>query len=292
MYLPTYRKHNRIWLFVVLLLLFLTRSIQLPEIRAQQKPDLRENGFYVMRLPQIGKAKEYHSPKKGLAAVYPQCEDAQRLGVSWYHNWSTRPGFCEGVETIPMLWCQTDGEVDAASGWLLLFNEPNEHDQCNKTVEQVVEMEYQVENNPRYDGLRLVSPAYSHKNPNDLERVWNGYRARYGAYPRWSAIAFHCYTETRPGLELCKQHLANYSRLANEWNAELWLTEFAVVRGKVSDVDALAMEREWIDLLEHNRLVMRYAYFTNRVEDGHYTNYRLINNDGSFNAFGVLYRGY
>ena len=182
--------------------------------------------------------------------------------------------------------------MDTTSGWLLLFNEPDRADQCNKTIAQVVMMLHEVEINPLYANLKLVSPAYSHSAPNDLEQVRNLYHTTYDEYPRWSAIAFHCYTETRAGFDLCETQLTHYSQLADAWGAELWLTEFAVVRGKVSDADALAMEREWLDQLEHNRIVARYAHFTNRIENGNYANYRLIGENGALNLFGELYRAY
>jgi hypothetical protein len=82
--------------------------------------------------------------------------------------------------------------------------------------------------------------------------------------------------------------------LPNGVGQKLWLTEYALVRGAagVTEVDALAMTREWIDLLEHNRLVTRYAHFTNRLESGNYAGYRLIGDDGALNKFGELYRGF
>ena len=311
MYLPTYRKQSRLWLLAILFLLFLTRSIQLPEIRAQQKPDLRENGFYVMRLPQIGKAKEYHSPKKGLAGIYyPQptdfCGDAELLKASWVYDWNYTLSCDNGIETVAMLWCN-DGAgltIQATSDYLLEMNEPNQEDQCNITPRQGAMMIRRIEIN--HPGYKYVSPAPSHNGINWLSEVRDWYHQFHNEhpdeypneYPDWDALAMHCYAASVGGVAWCKQNLQQYREWVTKWNVPngIWITELAFTPyGDYTEQDALRDESQWLDELNRDPFIRRYARFTNRWNKAWMycpgcIIYRMIDDDDNLLNAGKVYR--
>ena len=311
MYLPTRRANNYTWVIVIALCL-LTRAARVEYERiAPTAPDTRENGYYITRLPQIGKTKEYHSAKKGLAGVYYPaptdfCGDAKLLNTTWVYDWNYTLNCDNGIETVAMLYC-SDGAgltIQASSNRLLEMNEPDRPDQCNITPQQGAQMIRRIEvNHPDFE---YVSPAPSHLGINWLVEARASYHQLHiehpdeypREYPDWRVLAMHCYASSVGGVALCKQNLQQYRDWVTEWDIPdgIWITEFAFVPwGDFTEADALREESLWIDELNRDQFVQRYARFTNRWnKDWTYCPeciiFRMIDDAGNLLRPGVLYQ--
>lgn len=227
---------------------------------------------YRVFLPAIGKSPRVS--KKGLAALgAPEdiCADAAQLGVTWLYQWWGQPTQCPGIETIPMT--RDANQVNdpiADSPYLLLFNEPDLcPEQACLTVAEALLLHRRVEE--LHPDRLLIAPVPSQLAPNWIRGFRAAYRANYGEYPKWHALATHCYFTNEQMMQNCIALVRQYIGDANAWGVnQVWVTEFSAVAAEgLWNLDQAAeAEKRFIAFLDGAPTVKRYAHFTNRVEPG------------------------
>lgn len=262
--------NTRSWqvLGLLLLLLLLPAPLQAEEVPPAQ------NAIY-FPLVQGRTTHTYYVPlwsvtersKLGLAGG--TAEQANTLGANWTYNWGTHPPIWdEHFDAVPMLWGQFNIQPDwcpalgGNSRWLLSGNECDLANQCNTAAKYYAVIWKRIEE--CYPDRLLVSPA-----PSDTGRYWltelrSEYYKLYGQYPRFDALAMHCYQWTAAG---CEPVLQDYLTWARDWHiAEIWVTEFSFVPAWSGNAKLEA--QKFITRLEAESLVKRYAPFTGYVQPG------------------------
>lgn len=186
---------------------------------------------------------------------------AQVLGASWLYDWGTHPAIGdEWFEAVPMIWGAWGNgpvpEVGGNSPWLLGFNEPDIAIQANITPERAARLWRQIEQ--AYPRKLLVSPAPSGEGRYWLVQMRLAYRELFGTWPRWDALAMHCYQWTAAG---CAGVLKDYRAWVRDWGIAggIWVTEFAFQKAWTADPEREAST--FVAMLEADPLVRRYAPF-------------------------------
>lgn len=276
---------RRTWL--VLLLLLLTTSVRVEHLQKIQQ-------VYTYYFPQVGSNKSVPifpvRNKKGVGLTHEGCAN---FGF-WGYAWSSNPPICEGMETVPMVWgASIPTAVGGNSRWILGFNEPDRPDQSNIDPVTAVALWQRVERN--FLDKLLVSPAPSHLDPEWLVRFRDAYIKEVGQPPRLDALALHCYLYT--AVE-CIELVRKYEVRAREWNiGEIWVTEFSfMTQGIRSEDEAWEQDRIFIDWMNNEPLVTRYAFFASRIWETEPWafpagwNTSLLNMDGSLTFWGLHYQ--
>jgi hypothetical protein len=105
----------------------------------------------------------------------------------------------------------------------------------------------------------------------------------------------HCYAWDATE---CISSTQKYIELAKTWKAEgVWVTEFAFwTCGYRTQTQAGEQMRQFVQWMENEPLVMRYAWFTNRMYGTEVwafspqCNTALVGFDGTPTSFGTLYQ--
>lgn len=231
--------------------------------------------------------------KLGLGGCPSSCE---ALGCSWCYSWNPQPGVGQGHERVPMIWGRNDvGATPIGNSiWLMGFNEPDLSGQANLSVDAAAVLWREVER--LYPDRKLVAPA-----PSDVWIGWlpafrSAYFARYGAWPRLDALAFHCY---RPSATDCIGIGQQFVSWARAWGVrEVWATEFAFLPAWTADAEGEA--RRFVAWLEGEPRVTRYAPFVSYIDfsagppwwwpwAGPGTNPSVLTETGELSAIGRWY---
>ena len=227
-------------------------------------------------------------------------ERVEKLGPAWVYTWgSDRPAETPaGVDFTPMLWgniadhnletklSKLKAHVDSGEiKHLLTFNEPDQKEQSNMTVERVVELW------PRLMelGVPLISPGCVHP-----DREWmNAFMEQVEQKNlRVDAIAMHSYGG--PGVE----HLVNrVSKVSQTFGRPVWITEFAVgdweatspAENRHSPARIAAFMRELLPALEDLKCLERYAWFSALTTNGPLGTSALLDSEGQLTALGEIY---
>lgn len=249
-------------------------------------------------------AKPSASSKRGCCFVAKDGNGWQRkveqIQPSWMYTWGRdQPkGLPTGVEFTPMLWGNAQsarqqlrvadlkeragrGEVQN----LLAFNEPDQHEQSNMTIERAVElwpdlMEIDVP---------LVSPGCVHP-----DKVWmNGFMEEVERKQlRVDAVAVHSYMG--PSVEAFVRKMESVYKA---FGRPLWITEFAVgdwnakkrEENKHSPERILSFMRELLPELDALPFVHRYAWFNAAPSSGPLGTSALLDEAGALTPLGELY---
>jgi hypothetical protein len=250
------------------------------------------------------------SAKRGVAYDFADAADLEALspGVSWWYNWSTRPG--AGVQAgagagqkldfYPMIW-GAKYDVSAIEKYLvahreikylLVMNEPSLPSQADLTPQQAAGRWPDFEAISARTGVKLVGPAVTwgtmrkYTDPVDwLDAFYVAYEAAHGNRPpQIDYLAFHWYDY---GLAQQLDRLVKYGK-------QIWITELANwhARRDGGQIDTLAKQeaqmRELVALCESRADVFRYAWFTGRMRhDVHYVS--LLGAPGELTELGRLY---
>lgn len=201
-----------------------------------------------------------YTNKLGLGGCPDSCA---MFGCRWCYSWTPTPGVGRDHERVAMLWGAADvgRAIDGNSAWLMGFNEPDLANQANLTPVVAAIQWHTIER--IYPTRRLVAPAPSHIHPEWLPQFYAAYTDIYGRPPRLDALAFHCYFPASDCIRLGKQFVA----WAQTWNVpEVWCTEFAFLPAWRAQAEQEA--RRFVDWLEAEPLVTRYAPFANHVAGG------------------------
>lgn len=199
--------------------------------------------------------------KLGLGGCPGSCEV---LGCSWCYSWLPDPGTWAGVdhERVPMIWGRNDvgATVGGNSVWLMGFNEPDLSGQANLSTGTAAVLWREIER--LYPERKLVAPAPSDVWPGWIDAMRYAYFARYGSWPRFDALAFHCY---KPTANECIAIGRQFVAWARAWGVrEVWCTEFAFLPAWTADAEGEA--RRFVAWLEGEPLVTRYAPFVSYID--------------------------
>ena len=184
--------------------------------------------------------------KLGVAGCPASCG---AMGCSWCYSWVPQPGCVDGVDRVPMIWNETQvyAEMNDCSGWLMGFNEPDRSDQADLSPQAAVKPWRQIE--ARWPNRKLVAPAPSHTGSWWLPAFREAYKTEVGCYPRFDALAAHCYYGNA---DACITHVKQYLTWAQQWGVrEVWVTEFFFSQE--------AEARKFIAFLESEPLITRWS---------------------------------
>ena len=213
------------------------------------------------------------SPKKGVGAWYfPHVDKAiAEINVSWFYTWEphtrqiTQP---DRVEFVPMIWGETfvepeQLELAKKNGSVLLgFNEPDQPDQANMTVQQALNLWPQLMST----GMRLGSPATA-ADPSLpgswLEQFMDGATTR--GY-RVDFVCVHWYG-AEFDVDRAVNRLKNFLQAVHDkFQLPIWLTEYSLIRwNNPPTYPSWEQQAEFalksIEMLETLPFVERYAWF-------------------------------
>ncbi|MFW2480277.1 MAG: glycoside hydrolase family protein [Lentimonas sp.] len=221
----------------------------------------------------------------------------EALNVAWIYNWSTsiKPGTPSYVEFVPMQWGKwnvskkhMDQLANGRHRALLGFNEPDQKNQANMTVEQAIELWPRL----MYTGIRLGSPAGVHPDGPWMRQFMKeidkrGYRVDF--------IAMHAY----PGKD-ADSFIERVDQIHKLYGRPIWITEFAVgdweananKKNRHSVDEVYEFMRKVIPALESRRHVERYAWFSSSPSNHNLGTSSLYKKDGTLNKLGLLYSSY
>jgi hypothetical protein len=164
--------------------------------------------------------------KLGMAGC-PSAAAMALFGGNWCYSWGPVMSCVAGVDCVPMIrdLPQMELNIASCSDALMGWNEP---DICPE--QGCVNISAAVQNWPvieeraaRLGVKTLVAPAPSQRRPAWLPEFRAAYHAAYGRYPRFDALAVHCY---RNSAEMCIREVERYLAWAAAWGVgEVWVTE-------------------------------------------------------------------
>ncbi len=215
--------------------------------------------------------------KKGVGTYQHAHVDADLvdLKIAWYYDWGVTPkglNAPQGVQFIPMIWGEkslnaVDEQAAKATGAkvLLGFNEPNEKEQSNMTVERALAAWPELESL----GMRLGSPAVG--TGDDLKP--DGWLARFmaGAEKNHLRVDFICIHPYQSSFdpEIATQNLVReVTRIHELYHRPIWVTEYAMViwHGSKGETPSYEKQAEFITrssaVLSALPFVERYAWYT------------------------------
>jgi Glycosyl hydrolase catalytic core len=218
------------------------------------------------------------------------CGDISTLGLSWYYDWSTDPMCADvGVPFVPMVWgdwCADDTDcsalpaslADSGSQYLLAFNEPDNPEQSNLTVERALQLWPYLE----ATGMKLGSPAVTDTSQGSawLAAFMTG--AKHQGL-RVHFLAVHWYGDCSD-----PSNLITYLAQMATYGLPLWLTEFSCYKQSTA-VNAQFLQ-EVAPMLAALPYLERVAWFTNRPYPKGYEYTSLLNADGSPTSVGEAYQ--
>lgn len=242
--------------------------------------------------PRIYVPAVLQSPRKlGMAGCPEHVASVAAFGLAWCYSWTPDPGLLPRVETVPMIWDETqiNRPLVGNSRFVLFFNECNEPTQCNLSPEAAVAPYAIAVRRVRAAGLKVVAPAPSQRDLTWLPRFRMALRQA-NVDDRFDALAAHCYGDAA----YCRAVLTQFMAWAQDWAVggqplEVWLTE--------TMQPTAAEARELMAWIAGQPLITRAAIYVSRqdCDDGWTWNCRrdgdpsLLNPDGSLTERGQWY---
>lgn len=198
--------------------------------------------------------------------------DVGRVGARWYYTWTSQPagGMRPSATFVPIVWGRqnaTSKEISAiprSSPALLGFNEPDNGDQSNMSVDEAINLWPKLEGT----GLRLGSPAPSSSSPNPVGPVLDagGWLPRFMTAAaqrrrRVDFIAMHYYT-TNPDVTVMRSDL---ERVYQRYGKPIWVTEWALVDWNNQSRFTRSQTRDFLAagtaMMDQLSFVERHAWF-------------------------------
>jgi len=226
--------------------------------------------------------------KRGIAATTTPLP-AFSQGVGWYYNWLMSGA--DDLEFVPMMSSKFHVGLPLPAGakYLLTFNEPNFHAQSNLTAQAAADLWPSVEAAAHAAGVPIASPAVNFCEPASDCNATSPYEYLKDFFAACSdcqvdyvsAHWYHC------DLASLRDYLEPGGSLEGfeQFGKPIWLTEFSC-DASASVADQEAYMRAAVPYLEQNPHVYRYAWFSADP----IPNAKVMNNDGSPNALGDVYR--
>lgn len=242
------------------------------------------------------------NPKKGVGAYrHPHVDaDLADLNLAWYYDWGPTPKGIQtpaGVQFIPMIWGEQNlnaadeqGAKATGANVLLGFNEPNEKDQANMTVERALAAWPELE----ALGMRLGSPAVG--TGDDLKA--DGWLARFMAgvkknHLRVDFICIHPYQSSFDPDVATQSLVREVTRIHKLYHRPVWVTEYAMViwHGSKGETPSYEKQAEFVTkssaALDAVPFVERYAWYTTIPNQ---PTFSAFNEDGSETPVGASLR--
>lgn len=219
------------------------------------------------------------------------CDDLERLGVSWWYNWTLSPGSCDVEEFVPMISGKnekTEMAVQNALGLVanagydkvLGFNEPNKTDQANMSVEQVLSLWPAITESP---AIAVSSVSTSGDAQAYFESFMQGVEDQ-GL--RTDFIALHWYGWNAGSCDENASELEHYIEWAENIPGDrpLWITEWGCLNQSNPDPETVeAFFVGAIAMFERHARLMRYAWYPWTE------NNELVASDGSLTSLGARF---
>ena len=142
----------------------------------------------------------------------------------------------------------------------------------------------------------IVSPAYSQYDYTRLEIIYERFHEVHDRYPRWDAVAYHCYfiDTAQPCMNVLNWMIAFADRIEDDTGErpEIWNTEFGalVPKGTAGPnwAPSVAAGSAYIDVMELHSV--RYFWFSHCKEAMPAYICELVDDDGNLNPLGEMYR--
>lgn len=218
------------------------------------------------------------------------------LNASWFYNWnSTIPaGKPKEIEYVPMIWSgklvkSVRSRVEAVKTQghktLLGFNEPDQKEQANMTVEQALELWPVL----MESGMRLGSPGAAHPDKEWMKEFMAKVAEK--KY-RVDFVCVHWYWEPKPG-----DFLGKLRAIHKLYNLPIWITEFAVADwdtkpekpNRFSEDEVAAFLQKVLPELEKAPYIERYAWFPSGPKFPALSSSALFDKDGNLTKVGKVY---
>lgn len=218
--------------------------------------------------------------QKSIAKILGEFPELSSLmGASWYYNWGRNPGVSAppNLEFVSMVWgaaTNADGTVnqddvrtkirdalDKNPGCknLLAFNEPDNINQANLSVEQVLSVWPIFEQELEGRNIRLGSPGAASMNSVWLSEFMAG--ASNSNY-RVDFLCVHRRVDFRSSP--VDTVLAQCQSLYAQYQIPIWITELELTGDGLTETDVINIWQEWADRLENDAtvegMVERYAF--------------------------------
>jgi hypothetical protein len=240
------------------------------------------------------------SPKKGLGIGTKHDGWDKKLidlRCKWFYSWitGTEKAIPEGIEFVPMVFGRWDIEGSAKKAGdfarktgvphILGFNEPDQKEQSNMSVEKALDawpllME---------TGLRLGSPACVHPDKDWMKEFMAGVEER---KLRVDFICMHSYTG--PNAESFVKRVESVHSM---FGRPIWITEFAVGDWEAKSPKTnrhkpekiLKFMQELLPQLDKMDIVERYAWFPAGQDNKALGTSALFDKDGNLTPLGECY---
>ena len=222
----------------------------------------------------------------------------EKLKARWFYSWgSNKPENVPGnVDFIPMVWgywgdragIAKAGAAAKAAGIreLLGFNEPDQHDQSNLTVEKALAAWPEL----MKTGLRLGSPGCVHPDREWMKAFMEGVEKQ---KLRVDFVCVHSYGGTDANAFM--KRLESVHKL---YQKPLWITEFAcgdweaksVAQNRHRPEQVLKFMKEVLPKLEKCPFVERYAWFPAGANSAALGTSALFDPAGELTPLGKFYQ--
>lgn len=241
------------------------------------------------------------NPKVGKKGIGYKFKDSKgwdklkALNVHWLYNWGTSvaEGKPDELDYVPMIWRgnedKTPPRIDGLKGkghrTLLGFNEPDQKDQANMTVDQSLELWPAL----MESGLRLGSPGAAKPDKEWMKEFMA--KAAEKKY-RIDFVCVHWYWHPDPEDFLAK--IRSYHKL---FNLPIWITEFGVADWEAKPdqpnrftADEVAeFLKKVLPVLEKTPWLERYAWFPSSPDSLPLGSSALFDKDNKLTKVGQVY---
>jgi hypothetical protein len=221
------------------------------------------------------------------------------LRAKWLYSWSADipEGLPSDVVFEPMVWGYYGDDTQPMLDKLkrlgeekkiqhvLGFNEPDQFDQCNLTVEQAVEAWPKL----MEIGVPLTSPSCVHPDRDWMKDFMKEVDAK---KLRVDYVCVHSY-----GGPSAKGLLERLKNVHEMFGRPIWITEFGVgdweaqtlEKNRHSPAATAKFMREVLPMLDEAKFVERYAWFSDKPSNPHLGNSALFDAEGKLTPLGEVY---
>ncbi len=250
---------------------------------------------------QVLKSSTITNPKRGLGITTKPAsqwrEKLQLCGANWFYSWGSMPpeNLPAAVQFVPMIWKGKPSDSFAKVGeqlrkagcqQLLGFNEPDQKNQSNMTVEDALALWPKLMDT----GLRLGSPSCVHP---DRDWMKNFMKAVNEQQLRVDFVTVHSYG----GLD-ADAFMKQMEAVHKMFNRPLWITEFAVgdwkaksrAENQYQPEQIVKFIEQLLPRLDRCDFVERYAWFPAQPDNHALGPCAMFNEDGSLTSVGQAYR--
>ena len=241
-----------------------------------------------------------YSTKKGACLTTKHSDwsaRVQKLNVYWHYSWGIGKDITEpdSVRFVPMQWgkwglASSMHVVDSLKQlgkvkYLLGFNEPDNKDQANMTVDEAVNDWPQL----MALDIPLGSPACVHADGTWMQDFMQKVEAK---NYRVDFICVHWYGGTN-----AQGFLTYLKKIHDMYHRPIWITEFAPAdwnatspsTSKVTKSGALLFMEKVLPALQDTDYVQRYSWFSASETSAALGNSALFDTNGNLTALGLYY---